>query len=165
MAMKTGRELAGLAVVSLGGGDRLGRVDDVLFRLDSGRVTGFLVDRGGMFSKPKFLPTAQVQSLGADALTVPGEDALSDADSAGADPAEIAAKTLEGRAVLNPTGTVIGKVAGVLVETDGLLVPALLLATGLLNDVLHGKAHLPLASIQTIGADSIITTRNYDPKL
>jgi uncharacterized protein YrrD len=161
MAMKTGREMAGLAVVSLGGGDRLGRIDDIVFRLDTGRVTGFLVDRGGMFSKPKFLPAAQVQSVGADALTVPSEGVFSDAPT---DPAEIAAKSLESRPVLAPAGTVIGKVADVLVETDGLLVPALLIATGLLPDALHGKPRLPLASVQTIGADSVITTQNYDPK-
>ncbi len=161
MAMKTGRELAGLAVVSLGGGDRLGRIDDIVFRLDTGRVTGFLVDRGGMFSKPKFLPAAQVQGLGTDALTVPGEDVFSDAPT---DPAEIAAKALESRPVLAPSGTVIGKVADVLVETDTLSVPALLIATGLLPDALHGKPRLPLASVQTIGADSVIATQDYDPK-
>lgn len=161
MATKTGGELAGLAVVSLAGGDRLGRIADVVFRLDTGRVSGFLVDRGGMFSKPKFLPVASVQGLGADALTVPGEDAFSEAPT---DPTELAAKPLEGRPVLNPAGTVIGRVAGVLVETEGLGVSALLIATGLLPDALHGKPRLPLASVQTIGADSVITVQDYDPK-
>ena len=72
MAERTGRELAGLAVVTLAGGERLGRVDDVVFHAATGRVTGFLVSLGGLLGKTRFLPAGQAQSLGADALTVPG---------------------------------------------------------------------------------------------
>lgn len=163
MAMRTAGELAGLAVVTLTGGERLGRIQDVMFHAQSGRVTGFLVDRGGMFSKPKFLPAGQVQSLGADALTVASADALQDNSPASSDPAELASKTLDGRPVLNPTGTVLGKVADALVDDD-LTVPALLLATGLLDNALHGKPRLPVSFIQTIGADSVIVSQDYDPK-
>lgn len=163
MAVRTARELAGLAVMALTGGERLGRIDDVVFNAQAGRVTGFLIDRGGMFSKPKFLPAGQVQSLGADALTVAGAEAIQDNSPAQNDPSEFASKTLDGRPVLNPTGTVVGKVADALVDDD-LTVPALLLATGLLDNALHGKPRLPVAFIQTIGADSVIVSQDYDPK-
>lgn len=163
MAMRTAGELAGLAVVTLTGGERLGRIQDVMFHALSGRITGFLVDRGGMFSKPKFLPAGQVQSLGADALTVASADALQDNSPAQSDPAELASKTLDGRPVLNPTGTVLGKVADALVDDD-LTVPALLLTTGLIDNALHGKPRLPVSFIQTIGADSVIVSQDYDPK-
>lgn len=162
MAAKTGRELAGLAVVTLTGGERLGRVEDVIFQPSTGRVTGFLVDRGGMFSKPKFLASGQVQGLGADALTIVGEEALSDAAPAGAD--ELAAKSLEGRPVLNQAGTILGKIADIVVDTEGLVIPHLLLATGLLENALHGKPQLSLSFIQTVGADSVIVSNAYDPK-
>ena len=162
MAVKTARELTGLAVVTLTGGERLGRIADVVFQAASGQVAGFLVDQGGMFSKAKFLAAAQVQGLGADAVTITGAEAL--ADIAASNSAELAAKTLEGRPVLNLAGTILGKVTDVAVETETLLVPYLLLATGLLDNALHGKPQLPLSLIQTIGADSVIVFNAYDPK-
>jgi uncharacterized protein YrrD len=162
MALKTRRELTGLAVVTLTGGERLGRVEDVVFRPATGEVAGFLIDRGGMFSKARFLATNQVQGLGADALTITGEEALMEAAPASA--GEIAAKPLEGRPVLNQAGTILGKVADVAVDTETLLVPHLLLATGLVDNALHGKPQLPLSLVQTIGADSVIVSNAYDPK-
>lgn len=164
MAIKTGRELAGLAVVGLSGGDRLGRVDDVVFEVGTGRVVGFLVDRGGMFSKAKFLAAAQVRGLGADALTIEGEAALVDYDAATLGASTLAMKPLDGRPVLTQAGSVLGKIADVGVETDTLTVPYFLISTGLLDNTLHGRPHLPLASVQTVGADSVIVLDSYDPK-
>ena len=163
MAERTGRELAGLAVMTLAGGERLGRVDDVVFHTATGRVTGFLIDPGGMFGKTRFLPAGQTQSLGADALTVPAADVLQENSPAQVDADEISGKSLEGRPVLNASGTVLGKVADIVVD-DQQLVVSLLLATGLLDNVLHGKPHLPIATIQTIGKDSIVVPDSYDPK-
>ena len=162
MAVKTARELAGLAIVTLAGGERLGRIADVVFQATTGAVAGFLVDRGGMFSKPKFLASGLVQGLGADALTITAEEALTEASSTITD--EIAAKSLEGRPVLNQTGTILGKVTDIAVDTETLRVPYLLLATGLLDNALHGKPQLPLSLVQTIGADSLIVSNDYDPK-
>ena len=163
MAERTGRELAGLAVVALTGGERLGRIDDVVFHTTTGRVTGFLVDQGGMFGKTRFLPAGQAQSLGVDALTVPGPDVLLERTPAQSDPDEVSGKSLDGRPVLNQSGTVLGKVADIVVDDQKLLV-SLLLATGLVDNVLHGKPHLPMTVIQTIGKDSIVVPDTYDPK-
>ena len=162
MAEKTGKELAGLAVVTLVGGEKLGRIDDVVFNPVTGLITGFFVDRGGMFSKAKFLPAGDVQGLGDDALTTQSETALLDGPSAIT--GEVAAKTVENLPVLNPAGTVLGKVADIAVDTKALTVPYLVLTTGLLDRALHGSPHLPVSAIQTVGADSVIVSSSYDPK-
>lgn len=162
MAEKTGKELAGLAVVTLAGGEKLGRIDDVVFNPANGLVTGFFVDRGGMFSKAKFLPAGDVQGLGDDALTTQSESALLDGPSAIT--GEVAAKTMENLPVLNPEGTVLGKVADVGVDTVNLTVPYLVLSGSLLANALHGKPHLPISAVQTVGADSVIVSSSYDPK-
>ena len=70
MAIKTGRELAGLAVLTLTGGERLGRVEDVIFQVGTGQVTGFIITMSGLLTKAKLLPVSAVNSLGSDALTV-----------------------------------------------------------------------------------------------
>ena len=162
MAEVTGQSLKGLAVVTLTGGEKLGRVDDIVFNPSTGLVTGFFVDRGGMFSKTKFLPVGDVRGLGDDALTTESEAALLDGPSAMT--GEVAAKTVENLPVLNPAGTVLGKVADVAVDTSALTVPYLVLSAGMVSNVLHGKPHLPTPLIQTIGADSVIVSESYDPK-
>ncbi len=164
MAIQTGGELAGLAVVSLTGGDRLGRVDDVIFDTTKAVIVGVLVDRGGMFSKPKFLEATHVRAIGSDALTIDSEAALTEYDPAATGPSAQPAKPLGGRPVLTEAGSIIGKIADIAVDTDTLQVPYFVLSTGLLDNALHGKPHLPMTAVQTIGADSVIVSNSYDPK-
>lgn len=150
--------------MSLADGERLGRLQDVVFHPSNGRVTGFLVDAGGLFAKPRFLPADQVKNLGADALTVMSDTALTDANPAVTDPDVFEAKPLEGRAVLNHAGTVLGKIFDVVVDTDALTTPEFVLATGLISNALHGKPRLPMNLVQTIGKDSVVVSDAYDPQ-
>jgi uncharacterized protein YrrD len=135
-----------------------------VFNASSGRVTGFLVDVGGLFSKARFLPAGQVKSLGADALTVPGADVLGETNPAENDPNELEGRPLGGRPVMSASGTVLGKVSDVTVDTDTLTVPDLILSTGLIDNALHGKPRLPLTMVKTVGKDSIVVPDDYDPK-
>jgi uncharacterized protein YrrD len=163
MDTKTGRELAGLAVMTLTGGERLGRIHDVIFHSGTGHVTGFTVDPGGLLARHKYLAASAVQSVGADALTVTSKDVLLDTTPA-TDPAEIASKSLDGRPVLNQTGTAVGKVSDVVVDTAALAIMSLLLTTGILDNALHGRPAVPFSFVQAIGADSVIISNDYDPK-
>lgn len=164
MALKTGGELGGLAVMTLAGGARLGRVHDIVFHAPTGRIAGFLVDTGGLLAKPRFLPAGQVHSLGADALTVTDADALEEASLAQAEPDTLEARSLAGRPVMSEAGTAWGTVKDVLVETDTLVVPSLVLATGFLDNALHGRPSLPLPLVRTVGKDSLVVPNTYDPK-
>lgn len=164
MAVKTGRELGGLAVMTLAGGTRLGRVHDVVFHALSGRIVGFLVDTGGLLARPKFLPAGRVQSVGADALTVADADVLADAPQVQADPDTLEARALAGRAVMSEAGTALGTVKDVLVETDALVVPSLVIATSFIDNALHGRPTLPLSQVRTVGKDSLVVPNSYDPK-
>ncbi len=163
METKTGRELAGLAVMTLTGGERLGRIADVVFHSATGRVTGFTIDPGGLLARHKFLAAEAVQSVGADAVTVNSADVLLDHPPA-TNPAETPSKSLDGRPVLNQTGTAIGKVSDVVVDTAALTVMSFLLATGVLDNALHGRPALPFSFVQAIGTDSVIVSNDYNPK-
>lgn len=163
MAIRSGGEITGLAVVTLEGGERLGRLHDVIFNMPSGQIAGFLVSGGGMFARNQFLPTSQVNSVGNDAVTITGAEALSDQNQAAAEPNEFEARSQEGCPVLSAGGTVLGKITDVLVDTDTLVVTAFLISTGLISSALHGKPRLPLAQVQTIGKDSVVVSDTYDP--
>ena len=162
MAVQTGQELNGLAVVTLAGGERQGRIEDISFHIATGRLVGFWVTTGGLIAHSLFLPTENVQSVGADALIVATHDALLKGHKA-ASPDEFQAKALDGRTVLSESGTVLGKIADVLIDTDALTVPAFALATGFLTNALHGKPHLPLSFVKTVGPDSVIVSNDYTP--
>jgi uncharacterized protein YrrD len=59
-----------LAVVGAATGERLGRVLDVLFEHESGRMTGFLIRPagGGHVSRPMLMSWRRVQSVGPGAV-------------------------------------------------------------------------------------------------
>jgi uncharacterized protein YrrD len=162
--MRTAAELSGLAVVSATTGERLGRIHDVLFEGASGRITGFVVHGGGLLAKPQLLRRLLVRSLGADAVVVEGGAVLEEVDSEPALSDSLSARSLDDRPVLDESGKAVGKVAGVLVDEATITVPALLLAAGLIDKVLHGKPQLPLSVIKAFGADSLVVPISYDPK-
>jgi uncharacterized protein YrrD len=163
MAIRSGGELTGLAVITLEGGERLGRLHDVIFRMPLGQIAGFLVSGGGLFAKTQFLPISQVRSVGTDAVTITGAEALSDKNPANVGSDEFEGRSQEGCPVLSTGGTVLGKIADVLVDTDALTVSAFLISTGLVTNALHGKPRLPLALVRTLGKDSVVVPDTYDP--
>jgi uncharacterized protein YrrD len=183
--MRTAGELVGLAVVGAATGERLGRLQDVLFEPGSGRVTAFRVRRagGGLFSRPQLLLRERVQSVGQDAVLV-GEGVGNASGGLGAAagegeplatlvpvtqdppvPGSVAAHGLDGRVVLDAAGHLAGRVADVLLDDAAGSVSALLLSAGFVGDLLHGRPRtLPLSLVRAIGADSVVAEAGYDPK-
>lgn len=162
--MRTAGELAGLAVVGEGTGERLGRVQDVLFDPASGRITGFLVKAGGLLSKPHLLPILYVRRLGQDAVLVEPGKILEEVNADPVYPDSLTAHSLDNRPVLDDTGKFLGKVDDVLVSEDTLTVTALLFSTGFIGNMLRGKPHVPLHIVKAIGQDSIVVPSSYaDP--
>jgi uncharacterized protein YrrD len=160
--MRTAGELSGLAVVVEGAGDRIGRVHDVLFDPNTGRITAFLVHPGGLFAKMQVLPRLFVRSLGKDAILVEQGRVLEDATKEPAVDSSLHARTLDNRPVLDDTGTVIGKVDDVVVEEGQLTVTAFVLGTTIVSAMLHGKPRIPFAVIKAIGDDSVIVPAKYE---
>jgi uncharacterized protein YrrD len=64
---KRATELIGKPIVSADGGQKLGRVRDLLLDDEGHEVLGLVV-RHGMFKKEDVLPASAVQSLGPDAV-------------------------------------------------------------------------------------------------
>jgi uncharacterized protein YrrD len=159
--MRTAGELSGLAVVGEGSGDKLGKIQDVLFEASSGDVTAFLVHPGGLFTKALLLPALAVRSVGADAVLVEQGNVLDEIKSEPALPGSLSVKSLDGRPVLDDTGKVLGKTTDVALTGDGLSVAAIQYSTGVIDSLLHGKPTIPLNVIKAIGADSIVVPASY----
>ncbi len=159
--MRTAGELSGLAVVGEGSGDKLGKLQDVLFEASSGRVTAFLVHPGGLFAKALLLPSLAVRSVGADAVLVEQGHVMEEIKSEPALPGSLSVKSLDGRPILDDTGKVLGKTTDVVLTGDGLSVAAIQYSTGVIDSILHGKPTIPLNVIKAIGEASIVVPSSY----
>lgn len=159
--MRTAGELSGLAVVGEGSGDKLGKIQDVLFEAGSGSVTAFLVHPGGLFAKALLLPRLAVRAVGADALLVEQGKVLEEVKSEPALPGSLSVNSLDGRPVLDDTGKFLGKTTDAVLSEDGLTVAAIQYSSGVLDSLLHGKQSVPLSVIKAIGADSIVIPASY----
>lgn len=159
--MRTAGELSGLAVVGEGSGDKLGKVQDVLFEASSGSVTAFLVHPGGLFAKTLLLPSLAVRAVGADAILAEQGHVLEEIKSEPALPGSLSIKSLDGRPVLDDTGKVLGKATDAVLTDDGLSVAAIQYSSGMIDSLLHGKSAIPLNVVKAIGADSIVVPASY----
>ena len=159
--MRTGGEIAGLAVVREG--ERIGRVQDVLFEPNGGKITGFLVSGGGLFSRPQFLPRLMVRSLGADAVVVEPSATLEDVTKEPIVEDSVHGRSVDDRPVIDESGKLLGKVADVAVDPERLTVAALVVGTGFVDNLLRGKPHLPMDLVKHFGGDSIVASSAYDP--
>lgn len=66
------KDLDGIAVVSIAGGEKLGKVEDVVLDTSTGRVGALKLESGGLLRREHcYVPFAAVASVGSDAVMVP----------------------------------------------------------------------------------------------
>lgn len=153
--MRTGRELTGLAIIDVRDGKKLGAADEVVISPDDGRLLGFVMKRGGLFSSEEaIVEIGDVRAIGPDAITVEGDEVAhtleASADAFRA--ARSGGRTLPGRKVVTQNGSVVGQVSDVVVNEQQRRVTALIVGGGMLE---QGNA-LQADRIVSVGPDVII---------
>ena len=148
-------EVAGLPVISIADGERLGTVARVYVDPAAKRVVGFAYEASpGIFS-PDSAPRVdaeRIRSLGPDALTLDDRDAVR---GEGIDTAIAALTTLDelaGREVLTRGGAALGRIAGASFDERSFGLTELEVARGLLV----GTWAAPIGQVLTIGRDYVI---------
>ena len=164
MTTRSGHSLRGTAIVAMDNGERLGRVDDLFFSPANGELEAIMVDVGGMFSKPSLLSVAHISSIGPDAVIISDRDALVQNGRLTDESHAVRAGDIEDRPVLTAGGTVVGKIADVMIDTETRQVIGFSLSTGLIDNTLHGRPSLPFSLVQSLGKDSLVVPADYDPK-
>lgn len=103
-------------------GDDIAQIKDIVYGENGGNVIGFTLAGRGLFSGPlkESLSWASVAALGPDAVMVrdatalePRQDLLAEAETAGGEGGNVM-----GSEVLTDTGTSLGTVSDVILETD-----------------------------------------------
>jgi len=153
-------DLKDMAVVSLQEGTKLGRVEEPLFDL-AARQLGAVPVKGedGTF----LLPFAQIQHIGADAITVSSSQVTQAPSSGGATNTLLDLQALKRLKIVDQAGTFLGRLSDVDIDPDSGQVTKLIADKGGLLGL--GGTATPIASsaIVMTGQELLTVTTETEP--
>jgi uncharacterized protein YrrD len=121
MKMRNAKDLQGLAIVDVEGGNKLGSADEIVVSPDDGRLLGFVMKRVGLFSpQERIIEMRDIRNIGPDAITVEGDE-VAHASAAAQDDFQEARngkRALTGKKVVTQDGTVIGSVSDYTIDEE-----------------------------------------------
>lgn len=154
--MKT-THIKGLSVVSIGSGEKLGTVSEILIDPNADRVMALAVETGGgsgiLSSQPsatRWIAADNVHAVGPDALTVQDASVLSEAG--GDDSTTTALSLLMDEKVMTEGGTYVGKVASVEIDEVTMAVTGLEVSSGFFKS----NRTVAKADLMTVGEELVI---------
>lgn len=147
-------DLLGRTVINQTTGERLAKIDDVVFSEDMHAVIALLISGQGWFSQPCVVRWGVVQTIG-DVVVVNSETALPRLSD---DPmiAKLRDQNqkISGKSLIGADGKKIGTVTNTLIDEHGNVVGFEVDPGGLFI----GRKFLPIAQVQTVGKDAIIAS-------
>ena len=146
-------DIHGRAAISVATGARLGRVDEVLLDRTSLALAALRVTAEG---QQALIPFAQVQSLGSDAVMVPGDDVAQWVTTSSAAEGLVSFDALKHYKVVDEAGTFLGTPRALTLEpSDGRLQQLDVHKGGVLG--MGGETtSIPAGGIASVGADVIV---------
>jgi len=165
--MAKGKDLLGLPVVELSSGQEVGRVEDIVLDLETGKIKGLRLKPAGWLFPRQWLDFSLVREVGPHAvifeLAEEGEDEKKKSEGEREKESEASSekirgvKDLRGQRVLAPEGREIGIVEDVEVDAFCGAIRGWEVSPSLLSNLLGERIFLPSAEIALYGADRIIT--------
>ncbi|MBD2410302.1 hypothetical protein FACHB389_30435 [Nostoc calcicola FACHB-389] len=150
--MRRGTDLIGKIVVAYNTGERIERIQDLIFDQQSDRLLGLLVDDGGLFRSARVIPFAQVQAIGLNAVIVPSKAAVVKIKKA----PEIRAivkrnNVLKGTRILTVNGRDLGTMIDLYFDEQTGVVEGYEVSGGLFADAYSGRCFVPATNTLKIG--------------
>jgi uncharacterized protein YrrD len=151
----TGSSIRGLPVVTIGGGEDVAEVRDVIYSPEAGRVVGLTLNKRGFLAGRcrEVLPAEMIHAIGRDAVMIDDEDSLILPEDAPADVGTPpSGRDVTGDEVLTEGGTSLGHVRDVvvLVGTAGQVV-------GYEIDTAAGRTgYIPLSTQLAVSGSALI---------
>jgi uncharacterized protein YrrD len=155
--MLTAQRLIGLPVIALVDGQEVGTVKHVLLDMQRGKVLGLAVDDGRWWRGCPVVPLDKVVGMGEEAVTIPGVETLSAAETvAGLEESIVAARPVIGQRVLSKDGAAVGVVSDYAFEAGSGKIASLEVAPW----VQAGEAGIPTLiraeQVLVFGRDAIV---------
>lgn len=160
--MRRSKELAGLAVIDVKDGKKLGVVAETVVSPADGRLLGFVVKSGGVLNREESaVEIDDVRSVGSDAVTVEGDETVRRMEATRPEFQEARAgdRTLIGRKIVTQGGSVVGQIADFVINDETRRVGSLLIGGGVFES---GDA-VPAARIVSVGPDVVVVTDEGAP--
>jgi uncharacterized protein YrrD len=151
----TGSAIRGLPVVTIGGGEDVAEVRDVIYSPEAGRVVGLTLNKRGFLAgrRREVLSAETIHAIGRDAVMVDNEESLILPEDA---PGEVGAppsgRDVTGNEVLTEQGKSLGKVNDVivLVGSNGEVVGYEI------DTASGGTAYIPLPSQLAVSGSALV---------
>lgn len=147
-------DVGGLPVVTIGGGEDVAEIKDVVYDASRHHLVGFTLNKRGWFrgSLKSTLEVAAVAGIGADAVMVADDHAMTEKGDA---PAALASPSsghnVIGNRVVSSGGTVLGTVVDVVIETG-----AEPQAVGYEVETNDGTAFVPSSAQMALSGDNLV---------
>ncbi|MBC7324481.1 MAG: PRC-barrel domain-containing protein [Moorella sp. (in: Bacteria)] len=150
--MPKGRELVGLPVIGQDGGEKLGRVQDLLYDEKTGHLKALVLADGGWLRQPRVVDFARLRTRGPKVFTVAGITDISHEIPTGMRRWQ----ELKGLRLLDRDGRELGQVEDLVIDLPTGRVQGLEVSTGLVNDLLEGRQEIPIKDTFSWGPDAVI---------
>lgn len=142
--MYKGSLILGKTIVAYDTGERVARIQDLIFDHQSNRVLGLLVDEGGLFGKARVVSVKAVQSIGPDAVIINAKEAIVDAEQAPEMQAILDQKTsLKNTQIMTVGGQELGTFLDVFYDEHTWDVVGYEVSGGLFADIYTGHSFVP----------------------
>ncbi len=152
--MRKGSDLLGKVIVTYDTGEKIERVQDLIFDETSNRLLGLLVSEGGLLRQARVVPFSKLQAIGPNAVIVPSKSAVTTARSV----PEIRAilkrnNILRGTRIFTVNGRDLGTIIDLYFDDQTGAIEGYEVSGGLFADAYSGRSFVPASHALKIGED------------
>lgn len=152
--MRKGSDLLGKVIITYDTGEKIARVQDLIFDETSNRLLGLLVSEGGLLRQARVVPFSKLQAIGPSAVIVPSASAVTKARSV----PEIRAilkrnNILKGTRILTVNGRDLGTIIDLYFDDQSGAIEGYEVSGGLFADAYSGRSFVPASHALKIGED------------
>jgi uncharacterized protein YrrD len=147
--------LKGRAIVTLSDAAKIGAVDDILFDSEYRQVLGFTL-RHGPFGASDAVTRDRVSTVGQDALTVTGPDAVNTLDRLTTLTGASSLSQAQQTQVVTESGTLLGTISQVELDDEARTVVGYVLSTSLWKRMRHNAPRIAVQDVLRFGAAGIM---------
>lgn len=158
--MHRAMDVLGLPIISLGTGEEIGVINDILCDMEWRRL-GVVVRDGSWFQPGAYIPSDKIHAVGEDCLTVESKDAITSIqasfkhDTIGFLTGK---RKLKGRPVFTRNGDLLGSVEDVYFSLNWEKLVACELSQGWIVDITEGRKRLPITPTLILGKKGLIVS-------
>lgn len=159
--MRRSKHFFNLPVFSLNEGQQIGKVRGLVIDPDRKTLTALIIEEKGWFKEQKFIPFSKVHSVGENAVTIEHSNAI----QKGASLPDIVKYSKDkisiiGTRLVMENGTILGQVDEFYIGLPDGKITGLELSSGILKNVIDGKAFLSSEFIRTFGKQVTICSND-----